>query len=101
MGVDVLGVDIMEVYVLGVDFTAIIPWENGSEQGKERMFSVTALFSICIERIMSDALEEHDGKVSISSSNSINLQFADDIDVVAKEEQEQETLVESLNKTCI
>ena len=49
---------------------------------------------------MSDALEEHDGKVSISSRNSINLQFADDIDVVAEEEQEQETLVESLNKTC-
>ena len=49
---------------------------------------------------MSDALEEHDGKVSIISRNSINLQFADDIDVVAEEEQEQETLVESLNKTC-
>ena len=49
---------------------------------------------------MSDALEEHDVKVSISSRNSINLQFADDIDVVAEEEQEQETLVESLNKTC-
>ena len=49
---------------------------------------------------MSDALEEHDGKVSISSRNSINLQFADDIDNVAEEEQEQETVVESLNKTC-
>ena len=49
---------------------------------------------------MSDALEEHDVKVSISSRNSINLQFADDINVVAEEEQEQETLVESLNKTC-
>ena len=35
MGVDILGVD-----VLGVDFTALIPWENGSEQGKERMFSI-------------------------------------------------------------
>ena len=63
-------------------------------------FLSPTLFSICIERIMSDALEEHDGKVSISSRNSINLQFADDIDVVAEEEQEQETLVESLNKTC-
>ena len=31
MGVDVLGVDLM----------ALIPWENGSEQGKERMLSVT------------------------------------------------------------
>ena len=49
---------------------------------------------------MSDALEEHDGKVSISSRNIINLQFAKDLDAVAEEEQEQETLGESLNKTC-
>ena len=48
---------------------------------------------------MSDALEEHDGKISISSRN-INLQFAEDIDAIAEEKQEQETLVESLNKTC-
>ena len=34
-------VDIMGVDVLGVDFTALIPWENGAEQGKERIFSVT------------------------------------------------------------
>ena len=49
---------------------------------------------------MSDALEEHDGKVSISSRNIMNLLFAEDIDAVAEEEQEQESLVESLNKTC-
>ena len=49
---------------------------------------------------MSDALEEHDGKISISSRNIINLQFTEDIDAIAEEKQEQETLVESLNKTC-
>ena len=51
---------------------------------------------------MSDALEEHNGKDSISSRNTciINLLFAEDIDAVAEEEQEQETRVESLNKTC-
>ena len=49
---------------------------------------------------MSDALEGHDRKVRISSRNIINLQFAQDIAAVAEEEQEQETLVESLNKTC-
>ena len=48
---------------------------------------------------MSDALEEHDRKISISSKN-INLQFAEDIDAMAEEKQKQETLVESLNKTC-
>ena len=48
---------------------------------------------------MSDALEEHDGKVSIGGRNITNLRFADDIDAVAEEEQELEALVESLN-TC-
>ena len=50
---------------------------------------------------MSDALEEHDGKVSIGGRNITNLRFADDIDALAEEEQELEALVESLDKTCI
>ena len=49
---------------------------------------------------MSDDLEEHDGKASIRGRNITNLRFADDIDVLAEEEQEQEVLVESLDKTC-
>ena len=49
---------------------------------------------------MSDALEEHDGKVSIGGRNTTNLWFADDIDALAEEEQELEALVESLDKTC-
>ena len=96
----VLGEDVMGVDVSGLDFMALIPWENVSEQGRERkdLLSPT-IFNIYIERIMSDALEEHDGKVSISSRNIINLQFAKDLDAIAGEEQEHETLVESLNKT--
>ena len=58
------------------------------------------LFNIYIEQIMSDALEEHDGKAGITTRNIIDLQFAKDIDAVADEAQEHETLVESLNKTC-
>ena len=38
------------------------------------------LFNIFLERIMSEALEEHDGKVSIGGRNITNLRFADDID---------------------
>ena len=57
------------------------------------------LFNIFLERIMSDALEEHDGKVSIGGRNITNLRFADDIDALAEEEQELEALVESLHKT--
>ena len=53
-----------------------------------------------LERIMSDALEEHDGKVSIGGRHITNLRFADDIDALAEEEQELEALVESLDKTC-
>ena len=49
---------------------------------------------------MSDALEEHDGKVSIGGRNITNLRFAKDIDALAEEEQELEALVESLDKTC-
>ena len=49
---------------------------------------------------MSDALEEHDRKFSIDGRNITNLRFADDIDALAKEQQELEALVESLDKTC-
>ena len=48
---------------------------------------------------MSDALEEHAGKVS--KTISTNLRFADDIDALAEEEQELAALAESLDKTCI
>ena len=58
------------------------------------------LFNIFLERIMSDAPEEHDAKVSIGGRNITNLRFADDIDALAVEEQELEALVESLDKTC-
>ena len=49
---------------------------------------------------MSDALKEHDGKVSIGDSNITNLLFADDTDALAEEEQEVDALNESLVKTC-
>ena len=58
------------------------------------------LFNIFLERIMSDALEEHDRKVSIRSSNTTNLRSADDIDAVAEVERQLEALVESLDKIC-
>ena len=35
---------------------------------------------------MSDALEEHDEKISIGGRTIINLRFADDTDALAKEE---------------
>ena len=38
------------------------------------------LFNIFLEWIMSDALEEHDGRVSIGCRNITSLRFTDDID---------------------
>ena len=46
------------------------------------------LFNICLKRILSDALEKQDGKISIGGRNITNLQFADNIDALAEEEQE-------------
>ena len=48
---------------------------------------------------MSDALEEHDRKISIGGRIITNLQFADDIDALAEEGKELEALVESLDET--
>ena len=56
--------------------------------------------NIFLKRIMSDALEEHGRRVSIGVRNITNLEFANDSDAQAKEEQEFEALVESLDKTC-
>ena len=61
------------------------------------MSSVTHFFNIFLEQTTSNALEEHNDKVSIGDRNNTNLRFADDIDALAEEEQELEALVESLD----
>ena len=48
-------------------------------------------------RIMSEALEGHDRKLSIESRTVINLGFADGIDALADREKELQTFVESLD----
>ena len=45
------------------------------------------LFNIFLERIMTDALEDHEGTVSIGGRAVTNLCFADDIDGLAGEEE--------------
>ena len=55
---------------------------------------------IFLERILSDALEEHDIRVCIGGRIITNLRFTDDIDVLVEEKQELEALTESLDKTC-
>ena len=45
---------------------------------------------------MTDALEDHEGTVSIGGSTITNLRFADDIDGLAGEEEELAKLAECL-----
>ena len=45
------------------------------------------LFNIFLERIMTDALEDREGTISIGGRTIINLRFADDIDGLAGEKK--------------
>ena len=67
---------------------------------RQGCFLSPIVFNIFLERIMSDALEKHDGKVSLDGRTITNLPFADDSVAPAEEKQELEALVESLDKTC-
>ena len=55
-------------------------------------------FNIFLERIMTDALEDHEDTVSTGGKNISNLGFADDVSGVEGEEEELAKLVEHLNK---
>ena len=55
-------------------------------------------FNIFLERIMTDALEDHEGTVSTGDRTITNLRFADDMDGTAGEE-ELAKLFEGLNKS--
>ena len=57
------------------------------------------LFNIFLERIMEDALEGHEGTVSIGGRTVVNLRFADDIDGLAGKEEELVNLVKRLDRT--
>ena len=50
---------------------------------------------------MTDAVEDHEGTVSIGGRTIINLRFADDIDGLAGEEEELAKLEEHLDKASI
>ena len=51
------------------------------------------LFNIFLERIMTDALEDHEGTVSIGGRTVTNLRVIDDVDGLAGEEEELAKLV--------
>ena len=57
------------------------------------------LSNIFLERIMTDALENHEGSVSIGGRTITNLRFADDIDALAGKEDELVKLISHLDTT--
>ena len=56
------------------------------------------LFNIFMEMIMTDALEDHEGTVSIGGRTITNVRFADDIDGLAGEREELAKSAERLDK---
>ena len=51
-----------------------------------------------LEKIVTDALEDHEGTLCIGGRTITNLRFTDDIDGLAGEEEEVANLVEHLDK---
>ena len=56
-------------------------------------------FNIFLERIMCEALDGHEGRVSIGGRLITNFRFADDIVVNVEEEEEAGFLVDRLDRT--
>ena len=54
------------------------------------------LLNVFLEKIMTDALENHEGTVRIGGRIITNLRFADDIDGLAGKEEEKENLVKTV-----
>ena len=74
-------------------------WFHTSVGVRQGCLLSPTLFNIFLERIMTEALEDHHGTVSIGGRTITNLRFADDIDGLAGDEEELATLVNRLDKT--
>ncbi|KAK3862577.1 hypothetical protein Pcinc_031574 [Petrolisthes cinctipes] len=73
-------------------------WFHTSVGVRQGCLLSPTLFNIFLERIMSNALEDHVGTVNIGGRTITNLRFADDIDGVAGEENELSRLVNQLDR---
>ena len=74
-------------------------WFRTTVRVRQGCLLSSTLFNFFLERIMTDALEDHQGTVSIGGRTIINLRFADDIDGLAGKEDELASLVDRLHKT--
>ena len=76
--------------------------ENGSElqyEFNKGVYSHQPSFTIFLERIMCEALDDHEGSVSIRGPLITNFRFADDIVIKAKDEEKAGVLLERLGTT--
>ena len=59
------------------------------------------LFNLFLEQIMTKALENHEGSISVGGRTISNLRFADDIDLLAGSTKELEDLTKNLDKASL
>ena len=78
--------------------SSIADWFRTTIEVRQGCLLSPTLFNIFLERIMTDALEDHEDTVSIGGRTITNLYFADDVDGLAGEKEELENLVECLDK---
>ena len=60
--------------------SSIGDWFRTKVRFRQECLLSPTLFNIFLERIMTDAVEDHEGTVSIGGRTITNLRFADDID---------------------
>ena len=65
------------------------------------MSTLTHLFNIFLERIMTDALEDHEGTFINGGRTITNLCFANDIDGLAEKKEKLAKLTQRLDKASI
>ena len=57
-------------------------WFRTTAGVRQRCLLSLALFNIFLERIMTDALEDHEGTVSIGGRTNTHLRLADDLSLI-------------------
>ena len=67
-------------------------WFRAAAGLRQECLLSPTLFSIFLDRIMTDASEDHKGTVSIGGRTTTNLRSADDIDGLSGEEEELKTI---------
>ena len=77
--------------------SSIGDWFRTTVVVRQECLLLPTLFNIFLERIMTDAVEDHEGTVSIGGRAITNLRFADDIDGLAGEEEELANFFECLD----